>query len=436
MDSGNGDVFWRELAMHGLLRSLERPGDVVSKRASSWDRSGRNADYWVIEPGERRILADIEGCGRITHIWMTQSCRRMFGPGWMVNDPDFYRKVLLAFYWDGEKSPSILVPLGDFFCLGHSITGNFQSLPFTVSANEQSNLKWGAPAALNCYLPMPFRSGARVELVNENDVPYGQYFYIDYELEKGGLPEDTAYLHVQWRRENPTPGWAPDMAVNTPPTDIPNFGEKNYVILDAKGSGHYIGCNLSVTNFQGTWWGEGDDMIFVDGEKFPPSLHGTGSEDFFNQAYGMQPNAFLMNGSSKYEHDGPTGYQVSYNFHVVNPVRFRKSIKVSLEHGHGNHLANEWASTAYWYQQEPHKLFGILAVEKRLPVRHPDVGVVPVLAPPGWKPPSLNAEQKKIRSRYVKEAAAASRQWLAGRKKHAAEQKKLIKSRVLPKKRR
>jgi len=409
-----------------LLRGLERPRNVVTKRESSWSRAKKNDDYWVIEPGEKRVLADIKGPGRITHIWMTQSCQRMFGPNWSVPDPDFYRKALLAFYWDGEKEPSILTPLGDFFCIGHSITSNFQSLPFTVSVNPQENMKWGAPAALNCYLPMPFRESARVELINENDIPYIQYFYIDYELVKDELPEDTAYLHVQWKRKNPTPGWAPELRVNSPPTDIANTGEKNYVILDAKGSGHYVGCNLSVTNFQKTWWGEGDDMIFVDGEKFPPSLHGTGSEDFFNQAYGMQANAYLMNGSAKFEHDGPRGYQVSYNFYLTHPVRFKRSILVTLEQGHGNHLANEWASTAYWYQNEPHKTFGILPVKARLPVRHPDIGVVPVLMPPGWKEPKLTAEQKKIKAKYKRDCDKFMRDWFKGREKHAAEQKTLI----------
>ena len=122
-----------------------------------------------------------------------------------------------------------------------------------------------------------------------------------------------------------------------------------------------------VTNFQGTWWGEGDDMIWVDGYKWPPELHGTGSEDYLNQAWGMQDNAFLMNGSSIYERN-TGGYQTSYVFHLTNPVRFEKEIKVTIEHGHGNHLANEMASVAYWYQKEPHRKFGIIDVAQRQPV--------------------------------------------------------------------
>jgi hypothetical protein len=132
-------------------------------------------------------------------------------------------------------------------------------------------------------------------------------------------------------------------------------------------------------NFHGTWWGEGDDMIWVDGYKWPPDLHGTGSEDYFNQAWGMQDNAFLFNGSSIFEGNtagvtnlyggkGCGGYQTSYVFHLTNPVYFKKSLKATIEHGHGNHTANDYSSTAYWYQLEPHKKFDILPVGKRLPV--------------------------------------------------------------------
>jgi hypothetical protein len=143
--------------------------------------------------------------------------------------------------------------------------------------------------------------------------------------------------------------------------------------LETEGRGHYLGCNLSVTNFDGDWWGEGDDMIWVDGYKWPPDLHGTGSEDYLNQAWGMQPNAFLRNGSSLYEgHTG--GYQTSYVLHVENPVRFQRAIKVTIEHGHGNHLANEMSSVAYWYAERPTTVAIPPAVDKRMPVLRDNQG--------------------------------------------------------------
>jgi D-arabinan exo alpha-(1,3)/(1,5)-arabinofuranosidase (non-reducing end) len=123
---------------------------------------------------------------------------------------------------------------------------------------------------------------------------------------------------------------------------------------------------------QGTWWGEGNDMIFVDDDTWPPSLHGTGTEDYFNHAWGMQKNAYPFHGAIIHESDVP-GYSVNYRFHVADPVRFNRRIKVSIEHGHGNHLADDWASTAYWYQQLPSPTASILPLEQRLPTRPPDL---------------------------------------------------------------
>lgn len=363
--------------------------NVRTARLSSWDQDGRNQDYWMIPAGETVVLGDIEGPGCISHIWMTAFCRRVLGPSvihaewganiapvneihnalgvtWEATDPAFYRKVLIKMTWDDQSHPSVLVPLGDFFCIGHSMPGNFASLPFTVSVKPEEQFKFGGVASMNCYLPMPFNKRAFIEIVNENDVPLGLYFHIDYELYRQPLSKDTAYFHAQWRRECPCDGWGPNLQVNSPEVNrVANLdGAGNYVILEAEGQGHYIGCNLSVTHFQGSWWGEGDDMIFIDGEE-SPSIVGTGSEDYFNHAWGMQKNAFPFSGSIIHESDVP-GYQVSYRFHITDPIHFSKSIRVTMEHGHANHLADDWSSTAYWYQTLPSKPFDILPVNKRI----------------------------------------------------------------------
>jgi hypothetical protein len=210
------------------------------------------------------------------------------------------------------------------------------------------------------------------ELVNEAASVQRQYFYVDYELyEDVGPIAGQGYLHAEFRRENPCGGWGHEITVNHPEADIVNAErlawDNNYVILETRGRGHYIGCNLSITNFQGTWWGEGDDMIWIDGYKWPPDLHGTGSEDYLNQAWGMQRNAFLRSGSSIFERD-TGGYQTSYVFHLENPVRFEREIKVTIEHGHGNHLANEVSSVAYWYAESPSGVATVPPLPKRLRV--------------------------------------------------------------------
>lgn len=373
-----------------------------SGRVSSWDSSGRNDDKWRIPAGESRLLADIEGPGRITHIWMTQ--RR------------HYRECLLKITWDDAAQPSVLVPLGDFFCLGHAMVNSFQSLFFSASTNFNNSFESGC--ALNCYLPMPFKKRARIELLNESDQEHTQYFYIDYERYDSPLPDDEGLLHAEFRRTYPFGGWGPEILVNHPEADVVNrerdAWENNYVILETRGRGHYIGCNLSVTNFQGTWWGEGDDMIWVDGYKWPPDIHGTGSEDYLNQAWGMQDNAFLRNGSSIYEyntipHTKPNvprtpagGYQTSYVFHVENPVRFQQEIKVSIEHGHGNHLTNEMSSVAYWYADEPSAAADPPPAAQRLPVLRDNRGEWirnPSREVPGKQVP-LNDEMKEMKTRW------------------------------------
>ena len=378
---------WAPLALD-LARI--RPGR--SGRISSWDHSGRNQDFWVIGPGEARVLADLEGPGWIRHIWMTQWCRRTLGAshidpleasetapvfevanalglGWEVPDPDYYRKVLIRITWDDQPGPSVLVPLGDFFGVGHSMPNSYESALFTVSAKPEESLTFGGSASLNCWIPMPFQRRALIEVVNENDVPYGQFFHVDYELTASGLPDDLGSFHASWSRENPCDGWGPDLQVNTRSTNIANLdGRGNFVVLERAGQGHYVGCNLSVFHRQGSWWGEGDDMIFVDDDTWPPSLHGTGTEDYFNHAWGMQNRSAPYHGSILHEADVP-GYSVNYRFHVPDPIRFERSIRVTIEHGHANHLADDWAATAYWFERLPSESVSIAPIDRRLPTR-------------------------------------------------------------------
>ncbi len=341
-------------------------------RFSSWDTSGRNADHWQIPAQSVRVLADIPGPAQITHLWMTQC--------------DHYRESLLKITYDNAPFASVLVPLGDFFCLGHSMVNSFESALFSASTNFP--YQFNKPCALNSYVPMPFAKRAVVELVNDSNSQQLQYFYVDYETLED-FPADTAYFHAEFRRANPFGGWGSEIRPNTPEADAANLERQawanNYVILETKGRGHYLGCNLSVTNFSNDWWGEGDDMIWVDGYKWPPDLHGTGSEDYLGHAGGMQDAASLRNGSSIFEGRtiptpeinlwrGSSGYQTGYVFHLENPVHFEREIKVTIEHGHANHLANEMSSVAYWYADCPSSAAGVPPVEQRLVVRRDNTG--------------------------------------------------------------
>jgi hypothetical protein len=377
-----------------MLKDLTRIQSATTGRASSWDVTGRNSDAWVIPAGETRVLADINGPGCITHIWMTQQ--------------KHYRECLLKITWDNASQPSVLCPLGDFFGLGHNIVNSYESLLFTASTNRNNAFNQGC--ALNSYVYMPFKERAVIELINDSNEDHRQYFYVDYETYGRSSENDAGYFHAEFRRENPFGGWGHEISVNRPEANIVNTErlawDNNYVLLETQGRGHFIGCNISVTNFQGTWWGEGDDMIWVDGYKWPPDLHGTGSEDYLNQAWGMQANAFQRNGSSIYERH-TNGYQTSYVHHIENPVRFEKDIKVTIEHGHGNHLCNEMSSVAYWYADQPCATVAVPSVAQRMPVYRDNQGY--------W----LYNESNQVTSRTItpnEEMLANKKTWAEKRK--------------------
>ncbi len=190
---------------------------------------------------------------------------------------------------------------------------------------------------------------------NQNDIPYLPVLLHRLRA-RAGEPLAGGHRRTSTRTGGepcPNAGWGPDLQSNSIETTVANLdGADNYVALETEGRGHYVGCTLAVRHFQGSWWGEGDDMIFIDDDTWPPSLHGTGMEDYFGHAWGMQHNAYLFNGTIVHEEDVP-GFHHSYRFHMADPIRFEKRIRVTFEHGHGNHLADEWSSTAYWYQTLP-----------------------------------------------------------------------------------
>jgi len=328
------------------LGQLPEPHSYVLKRVSSADRTGGNADYRQVAPGQTFTVLDESGPGVITHVWFT------------IADPELYhlKKIVLRMYWDGEKNPSVEAPIGDFFGLGLGDYFTYQSVPLAV----------GEAKALNSFFPMPFKKHARITVTNEgHDAIRALYFNIDYRAYSKPLPEDMLYFHAEYNQ------CAPCTAVAGDGKNLD--GKDNYVWVDARGRGQFVGVTMSILENKDGWWGEGDDMFFIDGEKLP-SITGTGTEDYFLGAwdFGGKPFAYGLFGAPVVGPEREGARWSVYRFHLDSPIPFTKSLKATIEHGTANNRADNYYSVAYWYQTEPHApLPPLPPVEERLPRVHP-----------------------------------------------------------------
>lgn len=289
---------------------------------------------WKVRPcislksGTTTPLADIDGPGVIQHIWITV-------------DVKAYRTCILRFYWDNEEQPSVEVPLGDFFANCHGRRYNVTSLPIAVNPS----------GGFNSYWPMPFRRHARVTIENQSveDI-HGFYYQITYSLTAIG--DDAAYLHAQWRRSMTT-------------REYPE-----HVILDGvRGEGHYVGTVIGWSQFSDGWWGEGEVKFFIDGDGEYPTICGTGTEDYFGGAWGFGGETYstaYLGYPFYYKPEGSVPKHGLYRWHVMDPIRFRSDLKVTVQalgwwpsgrYDRYEPLTDDISSVAYWYQHEPHALF-------------------------------------------------------------------------------
>ena len=340
-----------------MLSALTQPQDYVLKRFSSFDRTGANHDSREIAPGETLVLLDSAGPGMISHIWITIAAR----------EPHHLKKIVLRMFWDDEPAPSVESPIGDFFGLGLGEYYLYQSYPLAV----------GADKALNSFFPMPFQRKARVTVTNEGEQRVDNfYFNVDCRIYPRPLPADTLYFHAQYRQASPAKGWTNDWKTNGDAIVDKKAnlrGEDNYVWMEASGRGHFVGVTMSILQNQDFWWGEGDDMFFIDGET-TPSIVGTGSEDYFLGAwdFGDHPFSYGLFGAPVKGGERAGSRSSVYRFHLDSPITFTRSLKATIEHGNANHRSDNYFSVAYWYQTEPHAAFPALpAVDLRLPRLHP-----------------------------------------------------------------
>lgn len=310
-----------------------------------------------IKLGETKVLAEIQGTGVIRHIWMTVTDK--------INEGNrfIFRDLILRMYWDGEESPSVECPLGDFFCCGFGRSYPVHSMPIAVIPRN----------GFNSFFAMPFQSSAKITIENQNEEAIPSFFYqIDYSMHDS-LPEETGYFHVQWRRSK-----------------ITELG-KDHIILDGvKGKGKYIGTFMALSTLERYWWGEGEVKFYLDGDREYPTICGTGTEDYFGGAWSF---ARLEKGNMEeqiyntpflgypfysksdegiqndYHNDDCPPMRALYRFHIPDPIYFQEDIKITLQQIGSCHSGiferqDDVSTVAYWYQTEPHRRFPLLPEQK------------------------------------------------------------------------
>ena len=305
---------------------------LAANAARDLGQGWKVSPYIHIKSNQTFTLADIKGPGAIQQIWMTPAGN--------------WRYSIIRIYYDGETEPSVEVPVGDFFACGWGKYAQVTSLPVCVNPGS----------AFNCYWVMPFRKSCRITMENLDEKQMTLYYQINYTLT--GVPNDAAYFHAQFRRQNPLPY------------------EDVYTIVDGiEGWGHYVGTYMAWGSNNNGWWGEGEIKFFIDGDEEFPTICGTGTEDYFCGSYG-----FLNPVTKEYQEYTtpfagmpqvlrPDGVMQSqqrfglYRWHIMDPVRFEKDMKVTMQAlgwrsgGRYLPLQDDISSVAFWYQQEPHVSF-------------------------------------------------------------------------------
>lgn len=337
-----------EVRRGGTERKLDPKADPKgdADEASNWDNH-------QVAPGATHVLMDERGPGVITHLWLT-----FLGPepqDWAPKGAANHQEMLLRIYWDGRERPGVEAPLGDFFANCFGQRREVISTPVVVEDAD----------SYNCYWRMPFRKSVRIEIVNQSEKPVCLLYYnIDW-IKKDSIPDDTPYFHAQYRQEYPV------------------AKDRDYVVLETTGKGHYVGTVLAVRTRSPSWFGEGDEKIYIDGEA-KPSIWGTGTEDYFLSAWGLKAKSTPTFGVPYFDQWGIVGGHTSaYRWHLSDPLVFNTGIKVTFEHfgwispdenpegktNSWNPREDDYSSVAFWYQtgeptfaaRAPH------ARERRLP---------------------------------------------------------------------
>jgi hypothetical protein len=259
------------------------------------NKGAKGNAFFIVPPGQKQVLFDVKGAGIINRMWMS---------GTIAITEEQRRAVRLDMFWDGATKPAVSVPIGDFFGIGHGLIAKYDNELFS-SPEARS---------FNFTIPMPYRKSAYITITNESSTEVWIWYDINF-LEVEKLPADLMYFHAYWNRD-------PDTEAG-----------QDYVILpEVHGTGRYLGANISVIGdslYKGSWFGEGEVKMYIDGDRNNPTLVGTGTEDYVGSGWGQGEYASRYFGSLKSdrEHD----IYAFYRYHIADPVYFHNDCRVTIQ---------------------------------------------------------------------------------------------------------
>lgn len=294
---------WYEMPADTETRwsSFENP-KATKGAGGSENKKAKGHPSEFMAPGETKELMNFSGAGTIRRIWITVSHRTQAA----------LRAMRIEMYWDGATSPAVSAPLGDFFGVGLGRKTPFENALFSDPEGR----------SFTSYIPMPFRKGARVVLINESKSSIHLFYDIDF-LQVKEQPAGTLYFHTYWSRK-----------------PVSKLGEDFDILPQVKGKGRYLGMNMGITTdaaYQRSWWGEGEVKIYLDGDKVLPTLNGTGTEDYIGTGWGQGKFAHSYQGCLVA--DTLTREWAFYRYHIPDPVYFKSECRVAIQLMGGDMLA-------------------------------------------------------------------------------------------------
>jgi hypothetical protein len=278
-------------AAQSRLSSFENP-DGVKGNGGKTNKKAKGNAFEFIQPGGTKSLLNIKGQGTIRRVWLT-----------IDQNPTKLRSLRLQMFWDDAPKAAVDVPMGDFFCFNLGEPVAFESALFSS----------GEGRSFNCYIPMPFRSAAKILLINDGKEPVKLYYDVDYLLEK--IPASALYFHAFWTRQS-----------------TGKLGADFELLPTIKGKGRFLGMSVGLnadSSYGRSWWGEGEVKMYIDGDNEYPTINGTGAEDYIGSAWGL--GKFI----NKYQgctiaNDSPGRFNF-YRWHIPDPVYFNNDIKVTIQ---------------------------------------------------------------------------------------------------------